>query len=450
MVELGHKDALALKRLVADVEAGKIDVIVIYKLDRLSRSLLDFMKLVEFFEEHGTSIVSITQQINTSTSAGRMMINILMTFAQYEREVIAERVRDKVAGAKRRGKYCGGSPVIGYDVNPETKKLEVNEKEAELVNLIFRRYCETGSAMQVVQELKEQGYRNKIWKSKKGHIRGGAKFTPVVIYRILNSQLYLGKVTHNDKVFPGEHEAIVDKRTWEMAHGLLNANTRARRKSRSAVLYPLKGFVQCGYCGGAMTTSYTQRGNRRYIYLQCVKYRTSQELSCPLHHIPGEVLEQAVLQQLGAVFRTPAILAQTYNYVMEDINKEKNILLEKRDEIPEKIESLRKEVFQSSGLSQDKIDAIGKELLELNSELQRIQKLLEMFSDDAVSQTAIVNAFSNIETLWDELFPAEKHRIIRLVIEKVILFKEHMELEIKTDGITSLVKELEIINGEKK
>ena len=162
-----------LQRLLADVDAGKVDVIVVYKIDRLSRSLLDFMKMIERFNEKGISFVSVTQHFNTTDPTGRMFLSILITFAQYEREVIAERIRDKVAAAKRRGKYCGGPAILGYDVDRERKKLLVNPAEAPLVQHIFRRFTQLASAKSLAAELNEQGYRTKSWTTKKGKHRSG-------------------------------------------------------------------------------------------------------------------------------------------------------------------------------------------------------------------------------------------------------------------------------------
>ena len=200
-----------LQRLLADMDAGKVDVIVVYKIDRLSRALLDFMKMIERFNEKGISFVSVTQHFNTTDPTGRMFLSILITFAQYEREVIAERIRDKVAAAKRRGKYCGGPAILGYDVDRERKKLLVNPEEAPLVKHIFRRFTQLASARAVATELNREGYRTKSWTTKKGKHRSGRPWNTGHIYRLLGNRLYRGEVVHKGKVYPGEHEAIVSK-----------------------------------------------------------------------------------------------------------------------------------------------------------------------------------------------------------------------------------------------
>ena len=211
----GTMERPGLQRLLTDVDAGKVDVIVVYKIDRLSRSLLDFMKMIERFNEQGVSFVSVTQHFNTTDPTGRMFLGILITFAQYEREVIAERIRDKVAAAKRRGKYCGGPAILGYDVDRERKKLLVNAEEAPLVKHIFRRFTHLGSAKSLAAEINEQGYRTKSWTTKKGKHRPGSPWNTGHIYRLLGNRLYMGEVVHKGKRYPGEQEAIVSKGLWE-------------------------------------------------------------------------------------------------------------------------------------------------------------------------------------------------------------------------------------------
>ena len=385
----GNTERPALKRLLAEGEAGRIDVIVIYKLDRLSRSLLDFMKLVEFFEAHNTSIVSVTQQINTSTSAGRMMINILMTFAQFEREVIAERIRTSVAGAKRRGKYCGGTLVLGYDVDGKNRQLVVNQGEALIIRHIFRRYCEIGSARDVALEMNNEGHKPKSWITRKGKVHNSREFTTGHIYRMLNNPIYIGKVSHKDMTYPGEQEAIVDEETWQKTQRLLAVNTRAESATRNSIENPLKGLLKCGYCGGSMTTTYTKKGNRRYLYMQCAKDSKRAERTCPLRYIAFGDIEEVVLQQLGAVFRTPTLMAQAF-------------------------EAVRK-IQETEGESIH------------------------------VSRAEIAEAFNSIKGFWEELFPAEKHRLMHLLIEKIIVKNGLMQMELKTCGMSSLVSELNVI-----
>lgn len=211
----------ALQRLLADVRAGKVQLIAVYKLDRLSRSLIDFVGLLQVLEQHQVAFVSVTQHFNTATPMGRLMLNILICFAQFERENMIERVRDKVAATKRMGKWCGGVPVLGYDVAPGGRKLVVNEAEAERVRIIFAIYQEQRSLTATVQELDRRGWRNKAWTSSSGRACGGSPFSTSTVARLLGSILYTGRVRYRGEVFPGEHPAIIDRSTWDVVRALM-------------------------------------------------------------------------------------------------------------------------------------------------------------------------------------------------------------------------------------
>lgn len=223
----GNMDRPALKRLLAEVEAGKVDCIVVYKVDRLSRSLLDFAKMVEAFDRHQVSFVSVTQLINTSTSMGRLMLNVLLSFAQFEREIISERTRDKIAAARRKGKWSGGMPRLGYDVDPRGSKLIVNEDEAMRVQAIFELYLEHQSIIRTIAELDKRGWVNKRWTTRKGRERGGKPFNKASLYKFLTNVTYLGKLKYKNEVHKGEHAAIVDQELWQRVQAVLGRNGRA-------------------------------------------------------------------------------------------------------------------------------------------------------------------------------------------------------------------------------
>jgi site-specific DNA recombinase len=204
----GNMERPALRRLLADIEAGKIDRVVVYKVDRLSRSLLDFAKMMETFEKHQVSFVSVTQQFNTASSMGRLVLNVLLSFAQFEREIISERTRDKIAAARRKGKSAGGHPILGYDIDPRGFKLIVNEDEAIRVRAIFELYLEHQALLPVVQELDRRGWVNKRWTTRKGRERGGKPFSKTSLHKLLTNVAYIGKVRYKNEVHDGEHAAI--------------------------------------------------------------------------------------------------------------------------------------------------------------------------------------------------------------------------------------------------
>ena len=211
----------ALRKLLVDVEAGRIDCVLVYKVDRLSRSLLDFARLMEIFERCQVSLVSISQPLNTTGSLGRLTLNILLSFAEFERQMIADRTRDKMAAARRKGKWVGGTPVLGYDIADSGGKLVVNQEEASRVQAIFSLYLQHRSVASVLAEIRARDWRMKAWQTREGRSLGGRPFTRATLERLLNNVLYLGKVSHQDTVYAGEQAPIVEEGVWKLANEML-------------------------------------------------------------------------------------------------------------------------------------------------------------------------------------------------------------------------------------
>jgi DNA invertase Pin-like site-specific DNA recombinase len=212
----------ALRALMEDIESGQVDCVVVYKVDRLSRSLLDFARLIGVFEERGVSLVSVTQQMNTTDSLGRLTLNILLSFAQFERELIAERTRDKMRAARRKGKWLGGHPVLGYDVDPQGSGLRINPAEAEQVRFIFQQIAEAKGSEEVVGGISRRGWTTKAWVSRSGRRHAGRAFQPADVIRLVRNVTYLGKHRDGEQIYPGEHAAIVDSDLWDRANAADN------------------------------------------------------------------------------------------------------------------------------------------------------------------------------------------------------------------------------------
>src|SRR5262245_29983973 len=254
----GNMDRPALKRLLADIDAGKVDCVVVYKVDRLSRSLLDFARMMESFEKNNVAFVSVTQQFNTASSMGRLVLNVPLSFAQFEREIISERTRDKIAAARRKGKWAGGHPILGYDIDVRGFKLVVNENEARQVRAIFDLYLEHEALLPVVAELDKRGWRNKRWTTRKGKPRGGKPFNKSGLHHLLTNVAYTGRIKYKREVHRGEHRAIVDTAVFENAKAILHRNGRtggAEVRNKFGAL--LKGLIRCVPCGSAMCPTHT-------------------------------------------------------------------------------------------------------------------------------------------------------------------------------------------------
>jgi site-specific DNA recombinase len=250
----GTLERPALKRLLADIEEDRVDVVVVYKIDRLSRALMDFAKLVEVFDRNNVTFVSVTQSFNTTTSMGRLTLNILLSFAQFEREVIGERIRDKVAASRKRGMWMGGFVPLGYQV--KDRKLIINEVEAAIVRMIFERFAAVGSATALARALIAEGVRT----------RRGRLVDKGFIYKLINNKVYIGQAVHKGTAYPGEHKPIISRDLWDKVHGILRESPRVRAgRVRAATPALLKGLI-FGPMGCAMTPTHTRKGDKLYRY----------------------------------------------------------------------------------------------------------------------------------------------------------------------------------------
>jgi site-specific DNA recombinase len=376
----GTMERPALQRLLADIEAGKVDTVVVYKIDRLTRSLTDFSRMIEVFERHGVSFVSVTQQFNTTTSMGRLMLNILLSFAQFEREVTGERIRDKIAASKRKGLWMGGIPPLGYDV--ENRRLIPNAKEAKTVRHIFQRFVKLGSSTRLVKELRLNGVTSKAWTTQEGRVREGKPIDKSLIYKILNNRVYLGEIRHRNQWYQGEHPPIVERSLWDAAQAILDQNPRVRgNTTRARVPFLLKGLLE-GSDGRALTPWFTRKKNGRlYRYYLPVRENKEHAGASGLPRLPAAELEAAVLEQLRRVLRSPAMVA---------------------------------------GVT------------------ERAVRL-----DPALDEAQVTVAMTRLDSIWEQLFPAEQHRIVRLLIDKVIVSHNDLEVQFRSNGIEVLALELQ-------
>jgi site-specific DNA recombinase len=276
----GNVERPALRRLFADIEARRIDCVVVYKVDRLSRSLLDFARMMEVFERHQVAFVSVTQRFDTSDSMGRLTLNMLMSFAQFEREMISERTRDKIAATRRKGKWSGGMPLLGYNV--VATKLVVNELEAERVRQIFQLYLEHGSLLATVGELNRRGWTTKCWTTRKGTSRGGMPFTKNQLHKLLTNVTYLGKVRYKDEVHEGEQDRIISVEVFdEVAAALYSRRQTTSPGLRNKYGALLRGLLHCKACNCRMSHTYSAKGSKRYRYYVCNHAQQRGWKQCP-------------------------------------------------------------------------------------------------------------------------------------------------------------------------
>jgi site-specific DNA recombinase len=364
----GTLERPALQRLLADIEDHRVDVVVVYKIDRLSRSLMDFAKLVEVFDRNSVTFVSVTQSFNTTTSMGRLTLNILLSFAQFEREVIGERIRDKFAASRKKGMWMGGWAPLGYDI--QDRKLVVNEAEAAIVRMIFQRFLRVGSMTKLTVALCSEGMLTK----------GGKPVDKGYLYRILNNRVYIGEAVYKGIAYPGEHAAIIDRPLWDRVHEIIGESPRKRAmRTRSQTPALLKGLI-FGPTGRAMSPSHTRKGGKLYRYYVSTDVLKRDGEACPVRRVPAGEIETAVIDQLRGLLRAPEIVVRTWRAARR--------------------------------------------------------------SGEEISEGEVREALERLDPLWDELFPAEQARIVQLLVERVDIQLDLMNVRLRTAGLTKLVDEL--------
>ncbi|SFJ17959.1 recombinase family protein [Aerobium aerolatum] len=303
----GTLERPALKQLLADIEDGLVDVVVVYKIDRLSRSLMDFSKLVEVFDRNGVTFVSVTQSFNTTTLMGRLTLNILLSFAQFEREVTAERIRDKFAASRKKGMWMGGVVPLGYRV--ESRKLVIEETEAATVRMIFERFVSIGSATVLAKALAAENVRT----------RRGKLVDKGVLYKLLNNRVYIGEAVHKGKSYPGEHKPIIDRALWDKVRAILQTSPRKRASNtRAQTPALLKGLI-FGPDGAAFSPTHTKKGDKLYRYYVSQSVLKRGADACPIARVPAAEVENAVIDQLRGLLRAPEIIIGTWRAARSEI-----------------------------------------------------------------------------------------------------------------------------------
>ena len=302
-------DRPALQRLLADIAAGRVDIVVVYKIDRLTRSLTDFAKIVEILDARSASFVSVTQQFNTTTSMGRLTLNVLLSFAQFEREVIGERIRDKIAASKKKGMWMGGVPPLGYRV--QDRKLVIVDSEAQIVRSIFRRYAELGSVRLLRDALEARGVKSKSWTSASGRQIGGKSFSRGALYLMLQNRLYRGEIVHKGQSHPGEHTPIIDQPMWDPVQEQLAANTAARNSGARTRQPSLLAGMLFDDDGNRMTPSHAVKQGRRYRYYVSHRLITKDQTERSAgRRIPAGEIEHVVTSRVRRWLLDPGSIYQ--------------------------------------------------------------------------------------------------------------------------------------------
>jgi len=425
----GNMDRPALDRLLRDIERGKIDCVVVYKVDRLSRSLMDFSRIVETFEKHNVSFVSVTQQFNTTNSMGRLTLNILLSFAQFEREIIGERIRDKLAAQARKGKWTGGIPVLGYDVDRSgpSPRLLVNAKEAARVREIFRMYLQETSLLRVVKELAKRRWINKRYVTKKGREMGGRAFDKCALRTLLKNPLYTGKMIYKDELHPGEHEAIIDQELFDKVQELLKYNGRTGGlEVRNKYGALLRGLLRCKCCGTAMSHTFSGKSKPHFRrYYRCTNAIKNGHDVCPVGCVPAGEMERVVVEEVRGLGKDEALLAQVLADAHAAIETELAEAKRGRDALRRERALHHEELQQLATSGQTSTDVTGR-IAELHERLsvadQRMPgieaRVAELEAQTVTPEDARA-AFADFDDFWKNLIPREQARLLKLLISTV-------------------------------
>jgi site-specific DNA recombinase len=440
----GNMDRPALKRLLADVEAGKIDCLVTYKIDRLSRSLLDFARIIGIFEQHHVSFVSITQQFNSATSMGRLVLNVLLSFAQFEREIISERTRDKIAATRRKGKWSGGLPVLGYDVDPQFLRLVVNSKEATRVRAIFELHLEHQALLPVVRELERRGWRTKTWVTRKGRKLGGQPFTKTNLHKLLTNPTYAGKLRYKKELHNGEHPAIVDPAKWQQVQELLQRHRHKGSAQRNGSGAILKGLLYCRPCGLAMSPTYSSKGNKRYRYYVCSNVQKRGWDHCPSQSVPASPLERIVVEQISKAGQDSERLQK----ILVEACKQRHIRLaaleSDRRRLERELKIMTESLVAANASGEGKqSETIQENFGHLERRLAETQVQAMALQQPALEPEQAAQALMVLEQGFEELSGIEQARLIRLMVQRVDYDGGQSKLALRLDpaGLVAVLEE---------
>ena len=355
----GNTERPGLKRLMGDIQRGQVDMVVVYKIDRLTRSLADFAKMVEVFDQHSVSFSAVTQQINSATSMGRLMLNVLLSFAQFEREVTGERIRDKIAASKRKGLWMGGVPPLGYDVN--NRLLIINETEAAVVRRVFEDMLSIGSTTKIAANLTAEGITTKAWTTQDGQIRAGTRIDKKYLHKLLRNRIYVGELSHKGQWFPGAHAGIINPGLWGKVHQVLAKDSHQRgaeTKARTRTDALLRGLLYAP-SGERMYPTYSRKNGRKYHYYVSKSESRFGASGKSYQRLPAAEIEGPVVAQIRAALSSPEAIAAVVRHI------------------------------QCNGRQ--------------------------------IDEATTVMSMGRLNNIWEQLFPLERHRITNAMIERVDL-----------------------------
>jgi site-specific DNA recombinase len=427
----------AFQRLLADLEAGKVDVVVVYKVDRLSRSLLDFAKVMERLNAAGASFVSVTQNFSTADAMGRLTLNMLMSFAEFEREMIAERTRDKMAAARRKGKWTGGPVPLGYEVRD--RRLEVNELEAGVVREVFELYLQHGNMGQVARLLNERKLLPKSTRVKRGKTAPG--WTKGAVGRVLRNPVYAGWMQSGGELFEGEQQALVERATWHRVQRILDGREKAVGTRGLNPAYVLRGLLRCGACGEAMTPGSTRRGQKEYRYCRCTTRDKQGKEACSVTALPAPAIEEYVVARIIDATGDGTLVAGARAALEKHLQVRRERLKQRRAELPARVAAASasvaryvEELTQVEGRAREavaqRLEQESEHLAVLEGNLAEVERTLGALEDQRAEGEWVARALGDFARVWEVLTPPNRGRLLRALVEKVVVDERGEQVEV--------------------
>ncbi|TNF24094.1 MAG: recombinase family protein [Deltaproteobacteria bacterium] len=423
----------AFQRLLEDIDAGKVDIVVVYKVDRLSRSLLDFARVMDRFNRAGAAFVSVTQNFSTADAMGRLTLNMLMSFAEFEREMIGERTRDKIAAARRKGKWTGGPVPLGYDVID--KKLVVNELEAVLVREVFALYEEHRSALVTARALNDKGRRTKRHRAQNGNVRAARKWSKDAVLRVLRNPVYAGLMAAGDELHESEHDGLIDRDRFDRVQRQLDGRVTRKRDHGRNPAYLLRGILRCA-CGAAMTTASTRKGKTEYRYYRCVARTKEGRGACSSRPLPADAIEAFIIDRIREVATDGSLAADVERRLKVRVAGRRGELQTERRALPTRIAKLSSEgrrlvekIGEANGeaaatLLDQRIAEVGDELDRCERRLAEVERSLAGLDDAELDDAElemkwVAQALADFDAVWDVLTTANQARLVHALVRRV-------------------------------
>lgn len=429
----------AFQRMMADIHKGNINTVIVKKIDRLSRSIIDFENLYKKYQENNVDLISIQENFDTSTAIGRSVIRIVLIFAQLEREQTSERTIDVMAYRAKQGLYNGGYPRLGYDIDYENNCLVPNEDEMPILREVFETYIRLGSLSGAATDLNDRGYRMKTWTTKAGKKRGGERFQKTSLSRILNDPVCIGKVKHKSSVYDGQQKAIISEELFNAAQAILQANNLTKTGYRQLEnTFYLKGLVRCGSCRSAMAPSFAISKGNKYFYYRCTVNNDQSKTTCRIGSVSARKLEELVVDELKFLASDPRIIVGVVENATKEQREKVNVLASKKKSLQDKQGHADKkaknllgvlgesgvETKGGVGMIMKELEELGLQREQLRTEIEGIEFQIHDLENKIYSADIILENFKVFREVYDQLTPEEKYDLLHLLIKKVVYFEE--------------------------